>query len=67
MYESHSYAANTLLLSASAPVVWTSVYLDALCAGLLQELDGACVRCFLAAAVVPGQVAASGTAWQLVA
>lgn len=42
-------------------------YLDALGAGLLQQLDGACVRCLLAAAVVPGQVAASGPARQLVA
>lgn len=45
----------------------TSLYLDALSAGLLQQFDGACVRCLLAAAVVPGQVAASGPTRQLVA
>lgn len=57
----------TLLHTASGLFVWTSSYLDALCAGLLQQLDGACVRCLLAAAVVPGQVAASGATRQLVA
>lgn len=44
-----------------------SLYLDALCAGLLQQFDGARVCRLLAAAVVPGQVAASGAARQLVA
>ena len=57
----------TLLHTASGLFVWTSSYLDALCAGLLQQLDGACVCCLLAAAVVPGQVAASGATRQLVA
>lgn len=43
------------------------MYLDALGAGLLQQFDGARVRSLLAAAVVPGQVAASGPTRQLVA
>lgn len=43
------------------------LYLDALGARLLQELDSARVRCLLTAAVVPGQVAASGATRQLVA
>jgi len=53
--------------AASALLVQMSLYLDALCAGLLQQFDGACVRCLLAPAIVPGQVAASGATRQLVA
>ena len=56
-------------LESTSPLcsVCAHLYLDALCAGLLKQFDGACVRCLLATAVVPGQVAASGATRQLVA
>lgn len=66
-FESHSHPIKTPLCTASGALVWTSLYLDALSAGLLQQFDSSCVRCPLAAAVVPGQVAASGATRQLVA
>lgn len=66
-FESHSRPINTFLRAASGALVWTSLYLDALSAGLLQQFDSSRVRCLLAAAVVPGQVAASGATRQLVA
>lgn len=65
--ESYSNAVKNAPPRSRGPFERTSLYLDALRAGLLQQFDGARVCCLLAAAVVPGQVAASGPTRQLVA